>query len=136
MISEAIESLEAALTGRLSWINTGTGAHASIRLYDGTRPASAAAAASGVLLADVPLQVPAGSVASGVMTLLPADTAMVLATGSPTWARVVNRNGVVCFDMDAGTAGSLPGGASPECVVSDATLYAGGTVAILSAILG
>jgi hypothetical protein len=56
---------------------------------------------------------------------------MISSSGFATWARVVNRAGNTCFDMDAGAEGS-----GAECELSDTTLYAGALVAINAAVLG
>ena len=130
MISESIACREAALGGRLSLINSGSG-DAAVRFYEGTRPANADTAPSTAMLAQVLLQNPAGEIDNGQLTLLPVTSGMVLQTGTPTWARVVSRNGGAVFDMDVGVSGS-----GAECIVSDAIIYAGGLVGIVSAVLG
>ena len=135
MISETTASREAALTGRLAFLNTGSTSAAQVSIYGNTRPASPSDAPGASALVVFNLENPAGSVAAGVLSLLPAESAMVLTTGNPTWARVTNRDGAAAFDMDAGVAGSMPGGADPECVLDQATVYAGGVVSILSAAL-
>ena len=136
MITETIESREAALSGRLGFLNTGTGAHAHVQIYGGTRPANASDAPGTPLLVAIPLANPAGAVAGGVLTLAPHDTGLIMETGAPTWARVVNRNGATVCDMNAGIAGSRPGGTNPECVLSTTPLFAGGQVSITAAVLG
>lgn len=136
MISESIACKEAALSGRLALINSGTTHAAAIRIYDGTRPASPEVAAAGNMLAQVDLANPAGAIAGGLLTLTPAGYSMITTTGAPTWARVVNRDGATVFDMSAGQAGSGPGGTDPDCLLSDPILYAGGSVVILSAVFG
>ncbi len=128
-IRETTPSREAALSGRLSFLNTGTGT-AAVEIYGGTRPASVNDAPGSPMLASVPLNNPAGTVAAGALTLDPSGSGLITATGTATWARAVNRNGVVAFDMDAGVTG---GGA--ECQMGNTNLYAGGQVAITSAVL-
>lgn len=136
MIGETIECREAALLGRLGFLDVGLSGNAVVRLYGGTRPASPSSEPGTALLAEIKLQHPSGTVAAGALTLAPLEPALIQQTGAPTWARVVSRNGVTAFDMDAGIAGSQPGGLNPECVLSAAGLFAGGLVAILSAVLG
>ena len=135
MISETTASRDAALNGRLAFLNTGSAGAAQISIYGNSRPASPLDAPGATALIVFDLQDPAGAVVAGVLSLLPVATAMVLETGTPLWARVTNRAGAAAFDMDAGVAGSLPGGASPECVLDQATVYAGGAVSLLSAAL-
>lgn len=136
MISETVACREAALSGRLSLLNTGSGT-AAIRVYSGTRPATAADAPTSDMLVSIPLNNTTGSVGSGVLTLSPSGAGMIAVTGTvaagtaASWARVVNRNGDTVFDMDAGLAGS-----GKECILSEVDLYAGGLVSVLSAVLG
>ena len=130
MISESLGSREAALAGRLGFLNTGSGV-AAVRVYDGTRPASWADTPTSVMLVSIPLANPAGVVASGQLVLDPEEPGLVSNSGLATWARVVNRNGDTAFDMDAGAAGS-----GAECILTQTTLFAGGQVAITSAVLG
>lgn len=131
-VSESVASHEAALAGRLSFLDAGA-APAKIRLYDGTRPAvTDAPDVASNLIAEVTLQDPSGSVAANALHLLAATTpATVLATGTPTWARAINGNGATAFDMDCGLSGS-----GKEVILTDAVLYAGGVVTIVSAVLG
>lgn len=135
MIDETTECREAALAGRLAFLDTGVGT-AVVQLYAAPRAANASTAPGGAPLVEIPLAVPAGTVSGGVLELLPAATGLIVNTGVPTWARVKNRGGVTAFDMDAGVVGSGPGGTDPECVVTTDNLYAGGQVAMLSALLG
>lgn len=130
MITESIASREAALGGRLAFLNTGTGT-AYVQIYDGVRPISAQDPATGTLLAAVPLADPAGAVDTGALTLDPLEPGLIGATGVATWARVVNRNGATAFDMDVGDTLS-----AAECRLSTTQLYAGGSVVIVSAVLG
>lgn len=122
-VTESTSSREAALTGRLGYLGTA----AKLRLYDGTRPA-VSAAATGNLIAEVTLQNPAGTVSAGALTLLASGPATVAITGTPTYARVVNGSDATAFDMSAGVDGS-----GADCILSDAVLYAGGVVTIISA---
>lgn len=137
MISETVASREAALSGRLAFLNTGTAnPNAAVQIYDGVRPANASLPPPNPMLVSIPLDNPAGFVGSGVLTLDPLEPGLIVNSGNPTWARVVNRNGATAFDMDAGVAGSGPGGSDPECILSTDTLFAGGQVAIIAAVLG
>lgn len=132
MISESTASREAALSGRLAFLNTGSGV-AGLRIYNGTRPPNANATPSGneYLLVTVPLSDPAGTVSGGTLTLTQAEPGLINSTGIATWARAVNRDGQTAFDMDVGAVGS-----GAECELSSTTLYAGGDLNMVSAILG
>ncbi len=121
---------EARLSGALGFLNTGSGA-AQIRIYGGTRPASPLAEPDSPMLAAVPLANPAGSVSGGVLSLVAEDEGLIVSTGIATWARIVNRNGDVAFDCDAGE-GSGPW----EVQLAQVQLFAGGGVRLLSAVLG
>lgn len=129
MISETTSCREAALSGRVSFLNTGTGI-AAIRVYGGTRPATAADAPGTAMLVEIPLENTTGSVSAGALSLNPADTGLIANTGTATWVRVVNRNGDTGFDMDAGLEAS-----GAECEMSEVDLFAGGLVALVSAVL-
>lgn len=129
MISETTSCREAALSGRVSFLNTGTGI-AAIRVYGGTRPATAADAPGTAMLVEIPLENTTGSVSAGALSLNPADTGLIANTGTATWARVVNRNGDTGFDMDAGLEAS-----GAECEMSEVDLFAGGLVSVVSAVL-
>lgn len=130
MISETEACRSSALTGRLNFLNTGSG-DAAVRVYGGTRPADAETAPSGPPLVELLLNNPAGVVSGGLLTLDPVGATMISTSGTATWVRVVNRAGSTAFDMDAGAAGS-----GAECELSDVTLFAGGLVTIVSAVLG
>lgn len=130
MIEESTDSLSAALSGRLAFLNQGAG-RAEVRVYGGTRPDSPALPPGTPLLVPFVLQDPAGSVTAGALTLLPDGPATVLASGTATWARAVNGDGATAFDMDAG----LEGTPDKECLLSNASLTEGGAVTLTSAVL-
>lgn len=86
-------------------IDAGAGA-GFLRIYDGTRPATGGAATT--LLAELTFTDPsAGAAASGAWTAssITAD-ASANATGTATWFRIVDSNGVFVMDGDVGTSGS------------------------------
>ena len=120
----------ARLVGSLADLDAGSG-NAAIRIYGGTRPASPNDATTEALLVEIGLTKPAGSVAAGVLTLTQADNGLIQNSGTATWARVVDGNGATCFDCDAGQ-----GAGAWEIQLSQAVLYAGGEVALVSAVLG
>lgn len=125
MIGETLGFHAAAHAGRLAFLNTGAGV-AAVEVYGDTRPATSGDAPGSPLLVSIPLQNPAGTIAAGVLSLVPDDSGMIVTSGTATWARVVNRAGDTAFDMDVGV----------ECILSDTGLFAGGSVILISANLG
>lgn len=88
-------------------LNAGTGA-ATIKVYDGTQPADADTALSGnTLLAEFAMTDPAAAAAaSGVLTLSAiSDDASADATGTASWARIADSNGLTVFDVDVTATG-------------------------------
>jgi hypothetical protein len=130
MISESVACREAALSGRLAFINTGTAGAATVDIYGGTRPATAADAPGTSPLARISLQNPAGTVAAGVLALAPVEPGLILNTGTATWARSVNRDGATAFDVDVSDLGG-----TAEFKLSTTDLLAGGLVVLASATL-
>lgn len=120
----------ARLVGSLADLDVGTG-NAAIRIYEGTRPASPVDTPTSAMLVQIELTKPAGTVSGGVLTLTQADNGLIQNSGTATWARVVDGDGATCFDCDAGE-----GVGAWEIQLSQAVLYAGGEVALVSAVLG
>lgn len=83
------------------------------------------------MLVQCALAKPCGTVAAGALTLSSPIDATIATTGTATWARVVNGNGDTAFDCDAGQ-----GSGAWEVQLAEASLYAGGTARITSAVLG
>lgn len=78
-----------------------------IRLYDGTRPANADTAISDQnLLVTFAIADPSGTVTSGVFTGTNPAAAMIAATGTVAWARVVDSSAGTIFDADVGLTSS------------------------------
>lgn len=121
---------DARLTGTLAFLDTGTG-NAAVRLYGGTRPATAVDAPSSAMLVQIGLTKPAGTVSAGLLTLTQLADGLISETGTATWARVVNGNGATAFDCTAGE-----GVGAWEVQLVQAVLYAGGDARITSASLG
>lgn len=128
-LTESTACREASLSGRRDYLDSGIGI-ARVRIYGGTRPAVTADPGT-ALLVEIPLQEPAGGIAAGILSLLPSGPGTCAATGTATWARVVNGSGETAFDMDVGATGS-----GAEVIMSSTTLYAGGLASILTAYLG
>jgi hypothetical protein len=120
----------ARLVGSLADLDVGVG-NAAIRIYEGTRPASPDDTPTSVMLVQIGLTKPAGTVSGGLLTLTQAENGLIQNSGTATWARVVDGDGATCFDCDAGE-----GVGAWEIQLSQAVLYAGGEVALVSAVLG
>jgi len=76
-----------------------------IRIYDGVRPAKGGAATT--LLAELTFSDPSSpSAASGVLTASTITGANAVATGTATWYREVDSNGLFVLDGDVSTSGS------------------------------
>ncbi len=119
----------ARLAGLLAYLDSGTGS-AKIRIYGGTRPALPTDAASGSLLVEITLTNPCGSVTGGTASLTQAAADQITSSGTATWARVV-RGG-----ESTGIDGSVSDNAGDGDVkINDVQLWAGGFVALVSAVL-
>lgn len=91
----------------LDAITTAIGASGKLRIYDGSRPASGGTATT--LLAELTVANPAGGAASGgVLTFtVPMTDSSANATGTATWARIVDGSSNFVADFDvSNTAGS------------------------------
>ena len=128
-VAESTASREAALQGRLTFLDNGPDA-AAINIYGGVRPDSPAGTPADAAMATIPLKVPAGEVANGVLTLQAAEPGLITVTGTATWARVTNAAGMVAFDMAVGDMNS-----TANCKLSTVDLLAGGLVVLISATL-
>lgn len=96
----------AVLTSINDALNAGTGA-ATIKIYTGTKPAGPdAAITTQTLLGTLTCSDPAGSVASRALTFgaITQDSAAD-ATGTATWARLADSEGVAVIDIDVTTTG-------------------------------
>lgn len=102
----------------------------TIDIYDGTQPANAnTAVTSQVKLATVTFQATAFGATStaGVATAATplTDDTSAAATGTATWARVSDSNGVVIFDCDVSTSGATIN-------LNSTSITTGGTVSVSS----
>jgi len=104
----AIEINDTLANSRADQITTARDAGAGaglIRIYDGARPAKGGAATT--LLAELTFSDPSSpSAASGVLTASTITGANAVATGTATWYREVDSNGLFVLDGDVGTSGS------------------------------
>lgn len=116
---------------RLDQITAFVAASALLRVYSGTRPATAGSIGAAVLLAQLTCNAtfaPASS--SGVLTLnsiSPANSAA--ATGAATWFRLVKADGTTfCADGSCSTTAQGTG----DLQLNDTNIVLGGTVAVSS----
>jgi len=130
-ITISTEHRDARLIGTRDFLDAGTG-NAKIQIYDnsGARPGNGLATTC-VLLTEIELDKPCGTVSGGLLTLTSSDTPLVQATGDALWARVVTANNTHAFDCDV----SDPSGTG-EIQLPNVTLYAGGTTVLVSGTLG
>ena len=125
MIGETDAFKVAAMQGRLAFLDSGSDA-AGLVIYGGVRAATGAVAGSSPL-AVLDLPKPAGTVsAAGVLTLIVPRNGLIVISGTPSWARMLNGSGEVAFDADVGV----------EVILSQAQFYAGGTARLVSAVFG
>lgn len=115
---------------RLDQITAFCGASALLRIYSGTRPATAGAVTT--LLAQLTCNATfAPGASSGILTLnsiSPATSAA--ATGTATWFRIVKADGTTfCLDGSVSTVAAGTG----DLRLDDTAIVLGGTVAISSA---
>jgi hypothetical protein len=106
-------------------------ANGGIQIRSGSKPTNVGDVATGTLLAAFELTKPCGTIASNVLTLTVVSDAIILASGTPGYARWVDGDGNVVMDTDV----SLPSG-SAEVRLSSMTLTADSLVTLLSAQLG
>lgn len=131
MIESSVDLRAAANLGRLAYIDQGP-APAAIYVFGDTRAASIATPAASAPLCIITLAAPSGTVdAGGALSLEQLEDGLILAGGLATWCRVFNGDGAPCFDMDAGMEGS-----GAAAIFTTTTLYAGGSLRLLSCVLG
>lgn len=117
----------AAAAASLADLSTGAPAPASLQIFSAPLPADLSQAlSSGTLLVTVLLASPPGEVLGAGLVLYPADDALILATGTPAYAVLVDGAGAACADMTAGPAPALPGDEVFDVEINMPTLFAGG----------
>lgn len=121
---------EARLAGTLEQLDAGAGP-AAIQIYGGAMPASITDTPGSTMLVEIELTEPAGSIASGLLTLAAAADGLIATTGIATWARFVDGDGLVVMDSNC----SDMTGDAPVKLVST-QLYAGGDARLASAVIG
>ena len=121
-------SQQAAMDAVVDLIDGGAGA-GTINIYDGTQPADANTAVSTqTLLATLTFSDPAFGNAdtSGVATASAiTDDSSADATGTASWARILDSNSATIFDCDVGTTGATIN-------LNSVSIIIGGTVSITS----
>lgn len=109
----------------LGWFAAGT-----LKLYTGSRPATAdTAITSQTLLATITLPSPAGTASGGVITFNAAgiDPALIGADGIAAWARGADSSDVVIADLDVGAPES-----GAALLLDNVNLVAGGLISVVS----
>lgn len=110
---------------RLDAITTAAGASATLKIYDGTRPATGGTATT--LLATLTCNAtfaPASS--GGVLTLNSIASANAVATSTATWARLATSGGTFVLDCSVGTSGA-------DINLNTTSIVSGASVAVTSA---
>lgn len=113
-------------------IDAGSPSPGLIRIYDGTAPDPPGSdVTTQTLLAELTCSIPCGTVANGVLTLAAiAEEDNAPATGTASWARIVDGAGAWVADLDVGVAGS-----GAAIVLNAVEIYQGGIVRITQATL-
>ena len=85
-------------------IASAVGSNGKLIIMDGTRPPTGGTLTNE--LVTLPLSTVAGTATGGVFTFNPITTTTAIASGTPTWARVVTSADVAVIDLSAGLSGS------------------------------
>lgn len=121
----SVAAQNAHANGVVDLLDGGSGA-GYIEIRTGSQPASVATAASGTLLATLPLSNPAfGAAASGTATANPVTDDTVDASGQAGWWRAYDGSGTAVMDGTAGESGT-------DMILDNAALIQGGIVSISS----
>jgi hypothetical protein len=130
MIAESTACMEAALQGRLAFLDSSP-EPARLRVFEAPRPADIDQAPEGECLCEIALTQPAGTVTNGALTLIAQGEGLILRTGIAAWVRVVNGQDVTAFDLDASEEVG-----TGEAKFTSVQLYAGGSLRLTSLVLG
>lgn len=118
----------ARLTAIISTLDAGA-SNATFKFYSGTEPPiTGDAITTQVLIGTCTLSKPSGIVSAGVLTFEPiADDPIADATGTITWARLLNGDGSFVADMNCGITGS-----TAILIFNNTAVQAGGLISITS----
>lgn len=121
-------------TARSTAILTAIGTSGLLKIYSGSSPADASVAATGTLLATLPLSATAGTVTTGVsggasaiLTLNTVTSANGVATGTAGYGRITTSAGVGVVDLDVGASGS-----GCSIIMTPTTVTTGAPVSVTS----
>lgn len=105
----------------VSAIAAGSASAPKLQIYDGAMPTGIGGAISGSLLAELEVSNTVGTVANGVLTFGSiTDDSSANASGDPTWARILDRDGGEVIHLTASAQGG-----SGEVQVNPGTISAG-----------
>ena len=124
----AVGFVTALRNSRLDAITTRAGASALLRIYDGSRPATGGTATT--LLAELVCNATfAPGASAGVLTLNAiASDSSANATGTATWARIVQSDGSThVLDCSVGTSGT-------DIILNTVSIVSGAAVSCTSAV--
>ena len=106
----ALSFTTAVRTARSNSVVTAAGGtNATLKFYNGTKPASLGAVTTQTLLATLTFSGTIGTVTSGVLTFgTVTQNNSLHVNGTPTWVRLSASDGTVIFDIDVGSgAGNM-----------------------------
>ena len=90
----------------LDAITTAAGTSATLKFYDGTRPATGGSATNLLATLTCGAGAFAAAASGGALTANAITSANASATGTATWARLASSGGTFVADMNVGTSGS------------------------------
>lgn len=118
--------------GTLAFLAYGSG-RSKLKVYSGTMPAAGAAVTTQVLLLVIQLDATPGVMVGDALHLSANTVGLILATGTPAWARLENGDGEWGGDL---TASAPAAGGEVQLEVSTlGTLLMGGGSALVSAVI-
>ncbi len=128
-IDISLQHREYRLEGTLQHLTLGPNPP-KLRIYPLPRPAPGDPPTTPMLV-EIELDDPPGAVSAGALPLTATGTSLVVNSGDAGWGRFVNGNDEWSIDARVSdTAGDAP------VRLSDTTLFAGGQVALILAVLG
>lgn len=129
-VAITLEHNEARLAGTLSFLDAGPNP-ARLRIYGGTRSLTPSAVPGSVMLVEITLTKPAGTISNGLLTLTQQEDGLIMNTGVASWARLMNGADATALDLDCSDTGG-----SGDVKLASTNLYLGGDARMVSAILG